>query len=102
VVPYPITNETQAGLNLNLFGALSGVFSGKSDKMTDTKVDGSSCTEEKSQGVGKVRGEGGGSVNALAAAKADAGTREMRAVKGGEGGNGEGGGVDHLGLEGGE
>lgn len=38
---------SQAGLNLNVFGALSGVFSGKSNK--DVEADGSSTEQKEEQ-----------------------------------------------------
>jgi hypothetical protein len=43
----------QAGLNLNLFGALSGAFSSKQKKTTQQNADGSSTTTEDKHDKGK-------------------------------------------------
>jgi hypothetical protein len=65
-LPHPIPQEqqphlsplltpppTQAGLNLNLFGALSGALSSKSQKSTHKNPDGSSDTVESRAEQGK-------------------------------------------------
>jgi hypothetical protein len=46
-------STTKAGLNLNIFGALSGAFSFKSKKTTHTNADGSSEVVEEGEGRGK-------------------------------------------------
>jgi hypothetical protein len=43
----------KAGLNLNIFGALSGAFSSKSKKTTHKNADGSSEVVEEGEGRGK-------------------------------------------------
>jgi hypothetical protein len=52
-------------LNLNIFAAVTGVFSGKGKKTTDTMPDGSSHSEEEHTGKGKMRGAGAGTLNAV-------------------------------------
>ena len=42
-----LTNKHQAGLNLNIFGAVAGAFSGKSKK--ETAADGSSVEQREEQ-----------------------------------------------------
>ncbi|KAM0699334.1 hypothetical protein Q7P36_001381 [Cladosporium allicinum] len=56
--------SASAGLNLNLFAALSGVFSGSSKK--ETAADGSSV-EHRNDNAG-VKGAGAGNFSALGAA----------------------------------
>jgi hypothetical protein len=50
---------------LNIFAALSGVFSGKSKKTTDTNKDGSSHSVEHSTCNGRWKGAGTGTLNAV-------------------------------------
>ena len=57
----------QAGLNLNIFGAISGVFSGRSKKTTDIAKDGSSKSVEHSEGQGAYKGAAAGTMKAVAA-----------------------------------
>ena len=45
--------KKKAGLNLNLFGALSGAFSSKKSKTTQNNSDGSSVTHEESHDKGR-------------------------------------------------
>jgi hypothetical protein len=52
-------------LNLNIFAAVSGIFSGKGKKTTDTKADGSSHSVEHTRGAGKMHGSGAGTLNAI-------------------------------------
>ncbi|KAK5166902.1 uncharacterized protein LTR77_007631 [Saxophila tyrrhenica] len=66
----------QAGLNLNVFGALSGAFSSKSTK--ETEADGSSKEVRQEQVSGS--GAGAGNLNANAAASAEDKGRQMRAA----------------------
>ncbi|KAK5124880.1 hypothetical protein LTR85_001070 [Meristemomyces frigidus] len=66
--------NASAGLNLNLVGAVSGMFSSKSKK--ETEADGSSF-EERSQQAG-VKGAGAANVDARAAASAEQKGRQMR------------------------
>lgn len=47
-----LTFYEQAGLNLNLFGALSGAFSSKSKKTTHNNADGSSLSVEEKHDQG--------------------------------------------------
>ncbi|KAF2671370.1 hypothetical protein BT63DRAFT_423577 [Microthyrium microscopicum] len=62
---YEAKASAQAGLNLNIFAALSGVFSGKKTKTTDRDADGKEHSVEHSVGHGKVRGAGHGTLNAV-------------------------------------
>jgi len=92
--------SAQAGLNLNIFAAVSGIFSGKSKKTTDTNADGSSHSVEHSKGAGKMHGAGHGVLNAVG--KTDTEVRERHriteeAVSQNERRNIET--VDHLGIE---
>jgi len=64
----------QAGLNLNVVGALSGAFSGKSDKKTEK--DGSSVEHKEEQT--HVKGAGAGNMNAHGAAATEAKNTEAR------------------------
>lgn len=64
----------QAGVNLNVVGALAGAFSGKSNK--ETKEDGSS--DEHREGKTSVRGAGAANMGANGAASAQTEGREMR------------------------
>jgi len=57
--------SAQGGLSLNIFGAISGVFSGKSKKTTHTAADGSSRSVEDRHGTGHVDGAGGGTLSAV-------------------------------------
>ncbi|EMC99438.1 hypothetical protein BAUCODRAFT_144865 [Baudoinia panamericana UAMH 10762] len=74
--------DASAGLNLNIFGALSGAFGSKSEK--ETAADGSSVEQREERA--KVKGAGAGDLDARGAASAEEKGREMRrvAVKGGE------------------
>ncbi|KAK0875980.1 hypothetical protein LTR87_010230 [Friedmanniomyces endolithicus] len=68
----------QAGINLNVFGALAGAFSGKSTK--ETAADGSSV--EYREDEGRVKGAGKGTLQAVGAAQGEEKGREVRqAVK---------------------
>ncbi|KAK5136779.1 hypothetical protein LTR08_002075 [Meristemomyces frigidus] len=68
------SNCFSAGLNLNLVGAVSGMFSSKSDKKTE--ADGSS-TEHRSEQA-HVKGVGAGNLNAQAAASGTQNDRHVR------------------------
>ena len=46
--------NASAGLNLNIFGALSGAFSSKSKKTTHTNADGGSLSQEEKLDQGKI------------------------------------------------
>lgn len=92
--------ESQAGLNLNLFGAISGVFSGRSRKVTDTAKDGSSKTTEHSEGEGAFKGAGHGTMNAIAAGQAETKERHLKAESERVTASKEQKRVDHLGLGG--
>lgn len=64
----------QAGLNLNIFGAISGAFSGKSKKQQ--QKDGTT-TEDREEHA-HIRGAGMGNASAAGAASAEAKAREER------------------------
>ncbi|GAB7349385.1 hypothetical protein MBLNU459_g8509t1 [Dothideomycetes sp. NU459] len=66
--------SASAGLNLNVFGAISGAFSGKSKK--EQQADGSS--KEQREEAAHIRGVGMGNAQAVGAANAEAKSREMR------------------------
>ncbi|KAM0707609.1 hypothetical protein Q7P35_004254 [Cladosporium inversicolor] len=56
--------SASAGLNLNIFGAVAGVFSGKSKK--ETAADGSSVEHRDDKAA--IKGAGAGNLNAVGAA----------------------------------
>ncbi|KAJ4313861.1 palmitoyltransferase swf1 [Neodidymelliopsis sp. IMI 364377] len=97
--------SASGGLNLNLFGALSGALSSKSKKTTHTNADGSSTSVEDRHDKAAANGIAHGQGSAYAAADAEEGgkktkSREVgqqasqtKAVSGSKR-------VDHLGLEG--
>jgi len=66
--------HSQAGLNLNIFGALSGAFSGKSSK--EQAKDGSEV--ERREETSHIKGVGMGNARAAAAANAEAKSRDER------------------------
>lgn len=70
------TDVHQAGLNLNVFGALSGAFSSKSSKTTEE--DGS-YTEEREQ-QSHAKGLGAGNMRANAAAKGEGRKADMKRI----------------------
>jgi hypothetical protein len=95
-----MANGLQAGVNLNIFAAVSGIFSGKSKKTTDTKPDGSSHSVEHSTGAGKMRGAGHGVLNAIGTSETEvrerhritddaASSQQKQKIEN----------VDHLGIE---
>jgi hypothetical protein len=86
-------NFPQAGLNLNLFAALSGAFSGKSKKTKNTAEDGSSVETEDTRVTGHANGVGAGNLSAVGQAQAQSSERHRKL---------EGYQQDHLGLEGGK
>ncbi|KAF1349791.1 hypothetical protein BDV97DRAFT_398596 [Delphinella strobiligena] len=69
-----VSGSASAGLNLNVFGALSGAFSGKSSKQQEN--DGSSV--ERKENSQHISGVGMGSLNAAGAANAEAKSRQER------------------------
>ncbi|OAL52530.1 hypothetical protein IQ07DRAFT_585699 [Pyrenochaeta sp. DS3sAY3a] len=98
--------DASAGLNLNLFGALSGALSSKSKKTTHHNADGSSISVEDRHDQAGANALASGRANAYAAGAAEqhslassergAGQHatQTKAVKGKEER------VDHLGIEG--
>ncbi|KAJ5028791.1 hypothetical protein J3E72DRAFT_34425 [Bipolaris maydis] len=79
--------NASAGLNLNLFAALSGAFSSKSKKSTRQEANGDTVTEEERWDRGEASGVARAQGHACAAANAE--EREVKAKR-----------VDHLGIEG--
>lgn len=69
--------SASAGLNLNVFGALAGAFSGKNSKKAEE--DGSTL-EEHEQDASVSAGAGAGNLNARGAANAEQSGRQMRAA----------------------
>ncbi|KAL1584144.1 hypothetical protein WHR41_07247 [Cladosporium halotolerans] len=67
--------SASAGLNLNIFGALSGVFSGKSTK--ETAADGSSVEHRDDKAA--MKGAGKGNLSAAGAAAASDNKKSQRA-----------------------
>jgi hypothetical protein len=57
-------------LNLNLFAAVSGIFSGKKKKETTIDESGKSHSVEHSTGHGKMKGAGAGTLSAIGAGTA--------------------------------
>ena len=92
----------QAGLNLNVFGALSGAFSSKSKKQTHQNPDGSSHSVEDREELGRANGVAQGQGQAFVKGESEQGARKMRGVEGerAQGKIVEGKRVDHLGIEG--
>ncbi|KAF1938160.1 hypothetical protein EJ02DRAFT_437342 [Clathrospora elynae] len=98
--------NASAGLNLNLFGALSGALSSKSKKTTYQNADGSSTTTEDRHDQAGANGVAAGQGKAYATGKA-----QERSLKSSERGVGQevsqgkksvvkgSKTVDHLGLE---
>ncbi|KAF2804660.1 uncharacterized protein BDZ99DRAFT_525491 [Mytilinidion resinicola] len=82
--------SAQAGLNLNLLGAVSGIFSAKSKKTTNNNPDGSSVSTEERAERGQASRRAAGNATAIGAANANSGRRKMKEVQA----------VDHLGIEG--
>lgn len=72
--------KDQAGLNLNVFGALSGAFSGKSKKQTNP--DGTE-TEDREEHA-RVKGAGHGNASAVGAGAAQARDAGFKQVSGSE------------------
>lgn len=81
----------KAGLNLNLFGAISGAFSGKKKTDKTTDADGKSTEHTTEEGVGHAKGAGAGNLSVLGSANAQESTKGRKAV---------GAAQDHLGIEG--
>ncbi|KAF2239670.1 hypothetical protein EV356DRAFT_499866 [Viridothelium virens] len=67
--------SAKAGVNLNLFAAVSGIFGSKTQK--ETKPDGSST--ENTQSAGRVKGAGVGNMSAVGEANAQTTDRRLRA-----------------------
>ncbi|KAF2009493.1 hypothetical protein BU24DRAFT_428385 [Aaosphaeria arxii CBS 175.79] len=93
-----------AGLNLNLFGALSGALSSKSKKTTHHNPDGSSTSVEDRHDKAAANGIAAGRGTAFAKADANQGAKHTKSREIGQGqsqakmveGRKE---VDHLGIE---
>jgi len=97
--------NASAGLNLNLFGALSGAFSSKSKKETRQNADGSSHVAETKHDKGAANAVASGQGQAYGSANAhehnlrskskgiEQGASQSKAVSGKKQ-------VDHLGIEG--
>ncbi|KAK8210596.1 hypothetical protein IWZ01DRAFT_541589 [Phyllosticta capitalensis] len=67
--------EAKAGLNLNIFAALSGSMFSRSKKTTDTRPDGSSRSVETTDTAAQAQGRGAANMQAIAEARSDAGKR---------------------------
>ncbi|EON69289.1 hypothetical protein W97_08449 [Coniosporium apollinis CBS 100218] len=78
--------QAQAGLNLNILGALSGALSSRSKRTSETHDDGSSASTEESAHAARANGVGAGNFSAVGSGKAEAGQRRMKEV-------------DHLGIQ---
>ncbi|RAR13572.1 palmitoyltransferase swf1 [Stemphylium lycopersici] len=98
--------EVLAGLNLNLFAALSGAFTSSTQKTTHKNGDGSSTTTEQNHSKGAANAAAAGHGSAYAAGKAsqreikgrDKGVEARQAQSVGEKGK-KVERVDHLGIE---
>ncbi|KAF2181097.1 hypothetical protein K469DRAFT_590407 [Zopfia rhizophila CBS 207.26] len=96
--------NASAGLSLNLFGALSGVFSSKSRKTTHSNPDGSSHSVEDRHEQGVAHGYAAGQGTAYAQGNAVENGKKQKSREIGEGqqqtrqikGTKQ---VDHLGIE---
>jgi hypothetical protein len=97
--------NAQAGVNLNLFGALGGAFSSKSKKTTHNNPDGSSTSVEDRHDQGAAHAQAAGNGSAYGSANAQEGSRKQKSREIGQGqaqakqvkGSKT---VDHLGIEG--
>ncbi|EOD52504.1 membrane protein [Neofusicoccum parvum] len=69
--------EAKAGLNLNIFAALSGSMFQRSKKTTDTAADGSSRTVEHTDTAAQAKGAGHGNLSAVGSAKAESRDRAV-------------------------
>ncbi|KAL6153963.1 palmitoyltransferase swf1 [Exserohilum turcicum] len=81
--------NASAGLNLNLFGALSGAFSSKQKKSTRVDDDGSIVSEQERQDKAEASALARAQANARAAAGAEQSEMKRTQQR-----------VDHLGIEG--
>ncbi|KAL1596922.1 hypothetical protein SLS59_007665 [Nothophoma quercina] len=96
--------SASGGLNLNIFGALSGALSSKSKKTTHTNADGSSTSVEDRHDKAAANGIAHGQGNAYAAADAEEGgkkTKSREIAQSAEQGRAVSASkkVDHLGIE---
>ncbi|KAH6629082.1 hypothetical protein C7974DRAFT_393801 [Boeremia exigua] len=97
--------SASGGLNLNLFGALSGALSSASRKTTARDAEGGEVSVEERQDAASASANAGARANAHAAAAAEQGSSKTRALEAGQSaaaGKAVGAStrVDHLGLEG--
>ncbi|KAJ4988247.1 hypothetical protein SVAN01_06182 [Stagonosporopsis vannaccii] len=97
--------SASGGLNLNLFGALSGALSSRSTKTTTTGRDGASTSVEDRHDQAHANALAGGRANAHAAAEAEEGgrtTRSQAVTSSAAQGKAVSASkrVDHLGIEG--
>jgi hypothetical protein len=69
-------------LNLNLAAVVSGIFSGKKNKKTDTDSDGVSHSVERSKGRGYVEGSGVATLNAIGTGETSVTERQRRTLEG--------------------
>jgi len=70
--------SASGGLNLNLFGALSGALSSTSKKTTHNNADGSSTSVEDRHDQAAAKGAAAANASAHAAASAEQGGKESR------------------------
>ncbi|OCK76218.1 hypothetical protein K432DRAFT_306843 [Lepidopterella palustris CBS 459.81] len=82
--------SAQAGLSLNILGALSCALSSKSKKTTHQNCDGSTHYVEDRHEAGQAYGQAAANGAAFAAVNANEGRRKQKALET----------VDHLGIEG--
>ena len=71
----PTAHGLQAGVNLNIFAAVSGMFGSNTKK--ETKPDGSST--EDTQSSGRVKGAGVGNLSAVGEANTETRDRRLKA-----------------------
>ncbi|KAF2098247.1 hypothetical protein NA57DRAFT_77039 [Rhizodiscina lignyota] len=93
--------SAQAGLNLNIFAAFSGAFSGKRKTTRDTKADGSSHEVIDEEGHGHARGAATGNMQAYGTAQEQSAVRHQKgkhAIEQKKAKQTQQ--VDHLGIEG--
>ncbi|KAG9197154.1 hypothetical protein G6514_002230 [Epicoccum nigrum] len=97
--------SASGGLNLNLFGALSGALSSKSKKTTHTSADGSTTSVEDRHDQAAANGVAGGNASAHAAASAEQGGKKTRSSEAAQCASSQAKAasaakrVDHLGIE---
>jgi hypothetical protein len=91
---------SQAGLKLNIFGSVSGVFAGRRRKVKETAADRTSQSVEQEEGAGWIKGSGAGTLDAVGQTTTTAKERHRLTDEKTEVRQKKLERVDHLGIEG--